>query len=472
MQGTRPLRRLILAVTAVILAMQGIATWQLVERAREARLAAAEETVGRIARAMESAANRAFIQVDAMLAGLPPVLATVVRDGQVSTADVNRVLRELNNQNLTYRDILLLGPDGTPLAAAQALSRRRPPPVLRGAVFHDLGASGGAVSFAGPFLNPATGEWSLFLARGITVIGLGPVRAVAEVPVHQIQALFTGGAEGAGLRMTLEREDGTLLASIPHDARRMGQRLDPPAARLRQDSPVEITSRLGDQPVLIAVRQTLYPTLFVSASIETDQALAQWRQHRWQAFLLSGSIAVLLLLVALALVEWLQSRDRLEAERTGAQRRLEAAIESMSDGFVMFDAEDRLVVCNSRYREFYQVSAPFIVPGARFEDIMREGARRGQYVNVGKDLEAWVRDLTAWHRGDHPPMERLLPDGRWLRITERRMPDGGTVGIRSDITPMKQAMAALSAAREDAARAAEAKGRFLARMSHELRTPL
>ncbi len=46
----------------------------------------------------------------------------------------------------------------------------------------------------------------------------------------------------------------------------------------------------------------------------------------------------------------------------------------MSDGFVMFDAEDRLIACNSRYRDFYRISAPFIQPGARFEDIMREKA--------------------------------------------------------------------------------------------------
>ena len=99
---------------------------------------------------------------------------------------------------------------------------------------------------------------------------------------------------------------------------------------------------------------------------------------------------------------------------------LENAIESMSDGFVMFDAEDRLVICNSRYRELYAVSAPFITPGALFEDIIREGAKRGQYPQAGADIEAFVKDLTAWHRGDFPPMERLLPDGRWLLVTERR----------------------------------------------------
>src|SRR5690606_15349064 len=77
-----------------------------------------------------------------------------------------------------------------------------------------------------------------------------------------------------------------------------------------------------------------------------------------------------------------------------------------------------------------------------------------------------------WRRGDNPPMERLLPDGRWLLITERRTPDGGTVGIRTDITALKRTMEELAAARDASAAAGEAKSQFLARISHELRTPL
>jgi signal transduction histidine kinase/CheY-like chemotaxis protein len=144
----------------------------------------------------------------------------------------------------------------------------------------------------------------------------------------------------------------------------------------------------------------------------------------------------------------------------------------MSDGFVMFDPDDRLVACNSRYKDFYKISAPFIVPGALFDDIMREGALRGQYPQAQGDIETFVTESKAFHRGNNPPMERLLPDGRWVLITERRTPDGGVVGIRTDITPLKRAMQDLATARDAARAAGEAKSQFLARMSHELRTPL
>ena len=127
---------------------------------------------------------------------------------------------------------------------------------------------------------------------------------------------------------------------------------------------------------------------------------------------------------------------------------LEGAIETMPDGFVMFDAEDRLVVCNQRYLELYAVSAPFIRPGAKFADIIREGARRGQYPQAGEDIERFVAEVTLWHRSNQPSMERLLPDGRWLMVTERETPGGGTVGIRTEITALKRAMTELAQARD------------------------
>ena len=243
-------------------------------------------------------------------------------------------------------------------------SRRRRPPVSAEGAFSDLGAPGGSVLIAGPVLNAVTGEWSLFLARHVTVQGLGPVLAMAEIPVQQIQSLLYGGAEGPGLRMTLERGGGTLLAALPHDEARMGQRLSPPAAELaRHGVPADFTSRFGGYPARIAVRPTLYPALFVTASIGTEAALAAWYQERRTAWMLSAALAVLVLTVALALNEWLRHRDRVEAERSQARQMLENAIESMTEGFVMFDAEpppiDLWTPIGSLFRGFRKTPAQF-----------------------------------------------------------------------------------------------------------------
>jgi signal transduction histidine kinase/CheY-like chemotaxis protein len=476
MPHARRLRLAVFVAAAVLLLAQWVTTSLLIGRAREAAVMAASDTVQRIARAVEASLNRNFVSVDAMLAGLPPMLASLSERGPLDVNLMNRVLRELNNQNFTFRDILLVKPDGTPVATGLAVSRRRPLPATLTASFFESGPRAGAVLIGGPFRNPATGEWALFLARRITLPGLGPMMAVAEVPVPVISTLLAVSGEGAGLRISLEREDGTLMASLPHDETLIGHQLLPPSAvRLEQPDAsvvIQTLSRFDNQPTLSAVRPTLYPALSLAVSMQLDAALAGWKKEQSRAYLISGGFAALVLMIAAALTLALRQREKVEAERNRWRATLESAIDSMTDGFVMWDANDRLIACNTRYKDFYRVSAPFIQPGSHFDDIIREGFKRGQYPQAGEDVDAFLEEMRLWHRGENRPMERLLPDGRWVLITERATPGGGTVGIRTDITEIKRTIDDLAAARDAAAAAGEAKSQFLARMSHELRTPL
>ena len=128
--------------------------------------------------------------------------------------------------------------------------------------------------------------------------------------------------------------------------------------------------------------------------------------------------------------------DREEAERAAhaAQERLVTAVESLADGFVVYDADDRLVICNERYRELYPQSAAAMVPGARFEDILRHGLARGQYADAVGREEAWLAERLAAHRAPTTSLQQRLGDGRWLRVLERETPDGGRVGLRVDMT--------------------------------------
>jgi signal transduction histidine kinase/DNA-binding NarL/FixJ family response regulator len=470
LQTTRRLRLTLVAAAITLLLMQGVATTLLVARAREASLLSSLDTVNRISRAVEASINRNFVQVDAMLAGLPAVLRPFTNEGNFDAAGAGRVLRELNNQNFTFRDVLLFGPDNTPLTSGLSVSRRRPLPVPLGPAFFDAGPSSGGLTIGGPARNPVTGEWSLFFARPVVMPGLGTVAAVAEVPVPLIATLLATGGESGGVRVTLERDDGLLLASQPHDETRIARRLERTAASLPNAG--QTTSRFDDRDVLVAVRPTLYPALMIAATIETEAALALWRQDSQRALAVSGLFSLLVLALAAALLVGLRQRERVEAERASWRARLENALESMSDGFVMFSPENRLIACNQRYKDFYAISAPFIHQGAHFRDIMREGAVRGQYPQAGPDIDAFINAMDAWRHANNPPIERLLPDGRWVLITERSTADGGTVGIRTDITQLKRTMEELAAARDAARAAGEAKSQFLARMSHELRTPL
>ncbi|WP_431854677.1 PAS domain-containing sensor histidine kinase [Azospirillum sp.] len=163
-----------------------------------------------------------------------------------------------------------------------------------------------------------------------------------------------------------------------------------------------------------------------------------------------------------------------QAERQAlrAHELLVDAIESIADGFVLYDADDRLVLCNAKYRELYALSEDLIRPGTSFETILVEGARRGQYAVPSDELDAWLAERIARHRAPGPPFQQRMADGRWLRVEERRTRDGGTVGLRSDVSDLKQQEAELRAARDEAERANQRKSDYVHHLSHELRTPL
>ncbi|MFT8244289.1 response regulator [Roseomonas sp. BN140053] len=467
MHRTRRIRFAASAALLMLLAVQGIATALLLRQSHAGAEATANEQVERASRAVQAAINRSLLQVDAMLASLPAIMREVADDrGHLGAVPASRVLQELSSTNFAFRDVLLVRPDGSIFAAALPASRRRRLPISPLAINVSAGAPAGGLLISDPVRNPATGEWAVFLVRRVEIADVGPVFAMAEVQVSLIGTLLASGGDNSALHLLLRRSDGVLLASQPHDETRIGSRVENNAASRLNDAAA------GTADDFVAEQPTLYASLAIIVSLRRDAALAAWERERDQVLWVSGGFAVLLIGAAAALLVMLVQRERADAERLRTKELLDKALESMNDGFCMFDADDRLVMFNSRYKEFYGVSAPFLAPGMRFEDIILEGARQGQYPQAGEDIRQFTAEMKTWHLGNNAPMERLLPDGRWILITERRTPDGGTVGIRTDITRLKRAMAELASARDAAAAAGEAKSRFLARVSHELRTPL
>jgi signal transduction histidine kinase/CheY-like chemotaxis protein len=114
------------------------------------------------------------------------------------------------------------------------------------------------------------------------------------------------------------------------------------------------------------------------------------------------------------------------------------AIESISEGFVQFDSEDKLVLCNSKFLDFWPGIDRMARPGIRFEELLRWTIERGLVSPSAGHPDEWLQERLDSHHNPREPVVVPLTTGRWLQIRERSTQDGGTVGIYTDITEIKR----------------------------------
>jgi PAS domain S-box-containing protein len=143
----------------------------------------------------------------------------------------------------------------------------------------------------------------------------------------------------------------------------------------------------------------------------------------------------------------LSESKRREAELRQAQEMLEDAIGALSDGFILYDADDRLVLCNQQYKKFNHLGADLLVPGARWMEVTRERVHRGQFPEALPDIEGWLAARAAEH-GRFATAVFPTSAGRWYEHSHRRTRQGGIVITWRDITEQRERQEALRRAHE------------------------
>jgi signal transduction histidine kinase len=470
-------------LTAVAVAVVWLGALAFIEFDRRTTLVVARDTGENLARIFAEQAARSFDGFDRVLRNLANALAT---DPWADLRTIARASDLLSDGLvvLTYADA-----DGTVRARLGGgpiggLSLRER------AHFQALAGGETGLYVDRPYLTRSDHRWVIVAGRRVERQGRFAGVVVASIDPRYFQRFFETLNAGQDGIVLLGRDDGVILAGTAMTDAMYEAKIGAPdiarLARERSAGVVERASEVDQMHRLVAYRHVERAPLFVSVGQARGEVLAPVIR-RASALLLgaAAATAALLLLRNRALRAGEREAASADAARH-AEGRLRLAIDALSDGFMLFDAEGRFELCNACYHALLGSAADKIRPGLPFDDYLRAVYDAGILDLRGMSFDQW-REQRRLAPGETGRIyEQRLTDGRWLLCVDRRSADGSTVGLRTDITPLKRREEELESARlaltrrtyelrhakRDAELANAARGAFLANMSHELRTPL
>lgn len=361
---------------------------------------------------------------------------------QLSTESTHEMLKEKVGGSLDTVGVSIFGADGLLINSSQAWpvaaisisdrdffnsfrSNATDTPLLIELVRSHF-FNGWAIVFARKLVD-SHGKFLGVVTRGIS-------------PSH-FAGFFASLALGSDTTISLVHRDGETLASYPHLDGAAGKNFKGAPlqavlsgtdhANLRIVSTVDGRAKLGSVHALGGFPMSIVATRAVSA------ALSDWREQTHllvAAALLSISVIVgtLLLVVKALLQQSKKSQDRLTLEK----QRLDVAINNMTPALLLYDAEQRLVVCNSRYVQWFGLSSEVVKPGCSFREELAQRIATG---SLKGDLEQYCASFfSALKDGNTAHSSFETPDGRAFEGYHRALPDGGWVSTIEEVTERKR----------------------------------
>ena len=245
----------------------------------------------------------------------------------------------------------------------------------------------------------------------------------------QLEMFFSSSGLGAESSVAMHHLNGQLLARFPRMDAMIGQnfRAGSPQQKAVFEGPflnTELTSSMDGRRRLVSSRMLANEPFVIVATRSVDAALATWRTQT-KFFVTIAAISIALLVVTLFLI-FRQTTRTLSTEKQW----LDMAMNTMTQGLLMFDRDEKLIICNQRYIDMYGLSWDVIKPGADFRDVI---LHRGETGSFKGDVEAYCDSiLRATGQSQSSVIE--TPDGRWIEIRNQPATAGGWLATHEDVT--------------------------------------
>ena len=292
-----------------------------------------------------------------------------------------------------------------------------------------------------PLHSRVSGAWTILVARKIIAPNgefLGVVGRGIE-PAN-FERFFASVALGEGGTISMLHRDGTLLARYPRSSELMGRNFKTGSFEQQRVFGLDqfagrFVSPVDGEDRLISSRALPHFPILMMATTTRASALTDWREQIGMLISVAIASALAIAGVLIAVVRKLLEQHRLSREQlTLEKQRLDRAVNNMTQGLLLFDAERRLVVCNQRYIDMYGLSAEIVKPGCSFHDIIAHRKVTGSFTGDVDDYVARV--LKGIHARNSMVVE--TSDGRSIHILNEPLADGGWVATHEDITERRR----------------------------------